>query len=99
MKRVELIFDEANENEILMILRQSQIAHYTRHHGVTGYGASGGKFNNAIGPGINNVIVLYLAEDQVPPLLRLIRRFKEIAHESGGHAGTRCAVSDLETFL
>lgn len=99
MKRVELIFDEANESEILMILRQSQIEHYTRHHNVTGHGSSGRKLNNAIGPGINNTIILYLEDGQVPPLLRLVRRFKEIAHEGGGHAGTRCAVSNLEEFL
>lgn len=99
MKRIEIIFDEANENEVLMILRQAQVEHYTRYHGVTGKGSSGAKLNNAIGPGINNVLVVYASDEQVERITTAIRRFKQIATESGGHAATRCIVSTVEDFI
>ncbi|MBN2712508.1 MAG: hypothetical protein JXR97_08785 [Planctomycetes bacterium] len=99
MKRVEIIFDESNENEVMMILRQAQVENYTRFHNVTGHGSSGSKLGNAVGPGINNVIVLYVEDGVVPRLTSAITRFKNVSRESGGHAATRCIVSTVEEFI
>jgi nitrogen regulatory protein PII len=99
MKRVEIIFDEANENEIMMILRQAQVADYSRYGSVTGHGSSGSKLNNAIGPGINNVLVVYVEDEKVEKITASIRRFKEVSRSGGGHAGTRCIVSSIEEFI
>ncbi len=99
MKRIEIIFDEANENEVLMILRQAKVENFTRYHGVTGHGSSGAKLNNAIGPGINNVLVAYVEDDVVKLVVGAIERFKKIAKDSGGHAATRCVVSAIESFI
>lgn len=99
MKRVEIIFDESNENEIMMILRQSQIENYTRFSKVTGHGSSGSKLGNAVGPGINNVLVVYTDDEGAERMTGAIRRFKEVSSEDGGHAATRCIVSEITTFI
>lgn len=99
MKRVEIIFDESNENEIMMILRQARVENYSRYHGITGHGSSGSKLNNAIGPGINNVIVVYVDDEAALRITTAVKRFKEVSHQAGGHAATRCAVSTVDEFI
>lgn len=99
MKRVEIIFDEANESEILMVLRQLQLENFTRFHNVTGHGSSGAKLGNSVGPGLNSVLVIYTEDDVATQLVAAVRRFKEFSSKDGGHAATRCAVSDITEFV
>ena len=99
MKRIEIIFDESNESEIMMILRQAQVENWTRFHGITGHGSSGSKLNNAIGPGINNMLLVYVEDDMVERVTGAVRRFKEVASAERGHAATRCIVSSIEEFI
>lgn len=99
MKRVEIIFEESNENEIMMILRQAGVENYTRFHGVTGKGASGEKLGNAIGPGINNVIVVYVDEEVAGRVVAGVRRFQDVTGRMGRPPATRCAVSQVDDFF
>lgn len=99
MKRVEIIFDESNENEIMMILRQARVENYSRFHNITGHGSSGSKLNNAVGPGINNVVVVYVEDDAAERITTSVKRFKDVSREAGGHAATRCIVSTIDEFI
>lgn len=99
MKRIEIIFEESNENEIMMILRQSAVENYTRYHGVTGKGSSGEKLNNAIGPGINSVIVTIVDEEAAGRIVAAVRRFQDVAGRMGRPPATRCVVSQVDDFF
>lgn len=99
MKRVEIIFEESNENEIMMILRQAKVDNYTRFHGVTGKGESGEKLNNAIGPGINNVIVTIIDEEAAGRVVAAVRRFQDVTKRMGRDPATRCVVSQVDDFF
>jgi nitrogen regulatory protein PII len=99
MKRIEIIFEESNENEIMMILRQANVEFHTRYHGVTGKGESGEKLNNAIGPGINNVIVVIVDEEAAGRVVSAIRRFQEVTGRMDRPPATRCIVSQVDDFF
>lgn len=99
MKRVEIIFEESNENEIMMILRQAKVENYTRYHGVTGKGESGEKLNNAIGPGINNVIVVVVDEEAAGRVVAAVRRFQDVTRRMDSAPATRCIVSPVDDFF
>jgi len=99
MKRVEIIFEESNENEILMILRQAKVEGYTRYHGVTGKGESGEKLGNAVGPGINNVIVAYMEMEEAGRVVAAIRRFQDVTRRTERDPGTRCVISQVDDFF
>ncbi len=99
MKRVEIYFDESVENEIMMILRQAQVENWSRIDNVRGHGTSGSKLGNAVGPGINSVLVVFAEDESAGRVLEGVRRFKQVAADAGGHAGTKCAVMDVEAFV
>lgn len=99
MKRIEIIFEESNENEIMMILRQARVENYTRFHGVTGRGASGEKLGNAIGPGINSVIVIFVDEETAGRVVAGVRRFQDVTARMGRPPATRCGVSQVDDFF
>lgn len=99
MKRVEIIFDESVENEIMMILRQAQAAHWTRFDNARGCGVSGAKLNNAVGPGVNSLLLVYVEDEQAARIAEALKRFKKVSHDAGGHSGTRCAVMNVEQFF
>jgi len=99
MKRVEIIFDEAVENEIMMVLRQAQVENWTRLDSVRGHGSSGSKLGNSVGPGINSMLIVYAEGDKVERLVEGVKRFKQVARDAGGHACTRCIVSEVERFI
>lgn len=99
MKRVEIIFEESNENEIMMILRQAKVENYTRYHGVTGRGESGEKLNNAVGPGINNVIVVIVDEEAAGRVVAAVRRFQDVTKRMDRAPATRCIVSPVDDFF
>jgi|GEM_PF-4298560 len=99
MKRVELIFDESNEAEMEMILRQCGVEYYTRFHGVTGVGQSGAKLGNSTGPGINSFIIAYVEADSATRLIAAVDRFMEVCRQNDTSPATRCIVSTIEEFL
>ncbi|MDF1811117.1 MAG: hypothetical protein P1V20_02855 [Verrucomicrobiales bacterium] len=99
MKRIEIIFEESNESEIMMILRQSKVENYTRYHAVTGKGASGEKLNNAVGPGINSVIVVIVDEEVAGRIVAGVRRFQDVTGRMDRPAATRCIVSQVDDFF
>ena len=99
MKRVEIIFEESNENEILMILRQAKVEYYTRFTGVTGTGESGTKMNNAVGPGINHVVVAIVDEEAAGRIVAAVRRFQEVTTRMERPPATRCIVSQVDDFF
>ena len=99
MKRVEIIFDETRENEIMMILRQSGATNYTRLNAVLGDGSSGPRLNNAVGPGQNSMLILVLEDAKADRVLQSVKRYKQLAREEGGHAATRCVVSPVSEFV
>ncbi len=99
MKRVEIIFEESNENEILMILRQARVDSYTRYHGVMGKGVSGEKLGNAVGPGINHVIVVIVDEEAAGRIVAAVRRFQDVTRRMDREPATRCIVSPVDDFF
>lgn len=99
MKRIEIIFEDSSEKEIMMILRQAKAEFYTSYHGVTGKGASGEKLNNAIGPGINQVVVVIVDEETASRIVAAVRRFQEVSQRMNRPPATRCIVSPVDDFF
>jgi len=96
MKRIEIIFDESLERQVLMLLRQNGIEHYSKLEMVKGVGTSGSKFNDPIGPGINTLVFSYVPDEKLPALVRGFKRFKEVQGEG---SGAKMAVSSVEEFI
>ena len=99
MKRVEIIFEESNENEILMILRRAKVECHSRFHGITGKGVSGEKLNNSIGPGVNHMILVIVDEETASQIVGAVRRFQEVSQRMERPPATRCIVSQVDDFF
>ena len=96
MQKLEIVFDEALEPQILMLLRQNGLEHYTRFDSVKGVGGAGAKFDTAVGPGVNRVVFCVVDDDKVPGFTRAFKRFKDV---QGEHAGATLIVSTVSEFL
>lgn len=98
MQKVEIIFDEVLERQVLMLLRQNGIEDYTRLDLVKGVGGNGKqkKFNDAVGPGINSLIFTIVEDDKADRIVRSFRRFKGV---QGEHAGAQLCVSAVSQFV
>lgn len=98
MQKIEIIFDEVLERQVLMLLRQTGIEDYTRFDLVKGVGGGGRqkKFNDAIGPGVNSLVFTVVEDDKAERLVRGFRRFKEV---QGEHAGAQLCVSAVSQFV
>ncbi len=96
MQKLEIVFDEALDAQVLMILRQNGIDHYTKIELVKGVGNAGAKFNNPVGPGINSLLLAIVPDEKVENFVRSFRRFKEV---QGEHAGAILMVSAVSEYI
>ena len=96
MKRVDLIFDESLERQVLMLLRQNGVEYYSKVELVKGVGSSGAKFNDPVGPGINTIVFTVIPDEKLAALVRGFKRFKEVQGES---SGAKMAISSVEEFI
>ena len=95
MKKIEIIYDEALEKQILMILRQREIKYYTRLDNVKGVGSSGARFNDSVAPGINSMIIIVVEDDIGSLLIDSLKKFKSRA---GSEAGFKAIVIPINEF-
>ncbi len=96
MKKIEIVYDEVLEKQVLMLLRQRGIKNYTRLDNVKGVGSSGARFNDSVAPGINSMIIIVVEDDIVPMFISGLERFKDRA---GEQAGIKAIVTSVEEFV
>jgi hypothetical protein len=69
MRLVIAVYDQAIEVDVLDCLQELGIEHYTRWAGAQGAGRTGRREGSPVFPGLNNVLLLAVAEDMLAPLL------------------------------
>ena len=71
-----LVFDQGVEPDVMAVLEDMRIQHYTRWTDAFGSGETGTKEGSPIWPGLNTVLMIYLPAEKVSPLvekLHLVR--------------------------
>jgi len=66
---VFIIFEGGAEAEVLQILDELGLEHYTTFEQIKGTGETGRKEGNAIFPGINNILMVAMPGEKVVPLV------------------------------
>lgn len=74
---VFLVYDRAVDEEMLDILRELGLEHYTKWKDVTGVGTKDPHFGDHVWPGLNNVTVLVVEEGKKEVLLNEVRDLQE----------------------
>ena len=74
LKRVELIFSAAVEEDFMEGFKKKKIAsHFTKISGVTGAGFSNPKLGDAVWPQLNEMIIVYCAKDEAEKIIGLAK--------------------------
>lgn len=95
MLKLEIIFDDSLIRELLMILKQAGIRHYTLLENVKGMGHSGGKFDNSTAPGRNSILIAVVADEQAEGIVKDIHKFKE----TNPALGVRAIVTEIREWV
>jgi len=69
MKLVIAIYDSGIQPDMMGLLERHGIGHHTLLQNVHGAGETGIRTGDPIWPGVNNILMLVLNDDQVPPLV------------------------------
>lgn len=77
MKLVTVIYDSGIEPDMEKLLKQHGIEHYTLLRNVHGAGETGIRGGDPVWPGVNNVLLLVLNDDQVQPLITAAHAMRE----------------------
>ena len=72
-----VIVEEGAEPDVLRVLRELGLEHYTRFADVPGHGETGRKEGTAIFPGLNTLLLVALPGAQVEPLVRRLHEVRD----------------------
>ena len=64
-----IIFEGGTEAEVIQILDELGLEHYTAFEQIKGTGETGRKEGNAIFPGINNILMVAMPREKIAPLV------------------------------
>ncbi len=84
MKRVEVIFSQALEDEILSAIAPiPEAAHYTIIPNVRGKGYTVPKMGDAIWPGINEILIVYCSDAGAKAIEHEVSKVREASPNEG----------------
>ena len=93
MKMLMIVFNEAIGEEVMETLRNCRLKNYTRIDKVAGMGASSGAhMGNDIWPGLNNILLLAVRDQDAAQLLKCVGALRG----SLGREGIKAFVWNLE---
>lgn len=72
MKRIEIIFSQAVEEDLDLLLSTKGIKKYTKISGVMGQGESIPKKGDSIWPQLNTIFIIYCNEEELEVLKNII---------------------------
>lgn len=68
-KLVILVAEEGVDQDVMEVMAEMGLNHYTKLTDVVGSGETGRRDGDAIWPGLNTVLMIYMPADQVQPLV------------------------------
>lgn len=83
MKLVFLIFNGPLEPEVKDLLKQNEVAHYTRWEKVKGVGQTGPHFDDEVWPSVNVALMFSLEGDKKDDLAQGVRTIREQFPQEG----------------
>lgn len=84
MKRIEVIFSQALEDEILTAIAPiPEAAHYSIIPDVRGKGFTVPKMGDAVWPGINEILVIYCDDAAVPKIEKAVVAVRDTSPNEG----------------
>ena len=72
-----IIFESGTEAEVMEVLAELALEHYTTFEQVRGEGETGRKEGNAIFPGINGVLMVAMSGEKVAPLVERLHEIRD----------------------
>lgn len=94
MKRIEIIFSQAVEEDLVLLLSTKGIKKYTKIYGVMGQGESIPKMGDSVWPQLNTMFIIYCDEEQAEIVKNLLTDLRN-AYPLEGVA---VFISDAEEF-
>lgn len=94
MKRIEIIFSQAVEEDLVLLLSTKGIKKYTKIPGVMGQGESIPKMGDSVWPQLNTMFIIYCDEEQAEIVKNLLTDLRN-AYPLEGVA---VFISDAEEF-
>ncbi len=95
LKLVFLVYEEGIQPDVMELLGKLGIEHYTAWEGAQGSGRTGPKHGDPIWPGLNNMLMMVLPEEQVGPLTKAALKLRDSFPVT---PGMRFMVTDV-TFI
>jgi hypothetical protein len=92
-KLVIAVFDQGTEPDVMEVLTDLGIRHYTRISNASGSGETGRREGNPIWPGLNTVLLIVMPAEQVQPT---IERLHAVRDSYPITPGMRFIVTDAE---
>jgi hypothetical protein len=83
MKLVFLIFNGPLEPEVKDLLKQTEVAHYTRWEKVKGVGQTGPHFDDEVWPSVNVALMFSLEGDKKEAMAQGVRKIREEFPQEG----------------
>ena len=76
-KLVLIVCDQGVEPDVMDIMRDHGLSHYTRWTDCQGAGETGTRQGDAVWPGLNTVIMIVMQEAQIEPLRRDLHQMRD----------------------
>jgi hypothetical protein len=76
-KLVLIVCDQGVEPDVLDVMKEHNLAHYTRWTDCQGSGTTGIREGTPVWPGLNTVIMVVMPADQVEPLRADLHEMRE----------------------
>ena len=76
-KLILIVCDEGVEPDVMAILRQQELTHYTRWTDCQGAGETGIREGSPIWPGLNSVIMVVMDEGCIEPLRAALHEVRD----------------------
>lgn len=74
---VILVIDQGVEPDVMQVLEQAGLNHFTRFSDVAGAGETGRREGNPIWPGLNTVLFIVMDNEQIPPLVERLHAIRD----------------------
>jgi hypothetical protein len=76
MKQLTVIYDAGIDESVMDLIEGLNLPGYTKLFGAHGAGGTGQKLNNPVFPGVNNLLLLLLPEEDVRPVTDALYRLQ-----------------------
>ncbi len=76
-KLIIMIYDEGIRPDVMAVLERLGVPHFTRWVDAEGAGRTGPRQGNPIWPGLNDVLLVVVAEAQVEPLVQALHELRD----------------------